>query len=332
MGNPAEETYRYPNKSFFSTCNSRTGTKFVNLLNRAAILLHLAHSSTDILSLSSSRFALVFKPIFPSKDAVRDWLDVLILAVIEGVTEFLPISSTGHMLLAKEFLSYKPDELFLALVQSGAVMAVLLVFTARVRQMVTQWRERETQQFVGKLMAAFMVTAIGGLILKKMNFKLEEDPTPVALATLIGGILILWIEMAVRKKDLRETITWPVALAIGAGQLLAVIFPGLSRSGTAIMLALALGIARSPATEFSFLLGIPTLLSAGALKIYEAIKEEQTNVNWLLIAWGTFIAAATAFIAVKWLLKFVRSHTFNGFGWYRIVLGILILVWVQFGR
>jgi undecaprenyl-diphosphatase len=261
---------------------------------------------------------------------VRDWLDVFILAVIEGVTEFLPISSTGHMLLAKEFLAYKPDELFLAVVQSGAVMAVLLVFTARVRQMITQWRERETQQFVGKLMAAFMVTAIGGLILKKMNFELEEDPTPVALATLIGGILILWIEMAVRKKDLRETITWPVALAIGAGQLLAVVFPGLSRSGTAIMLALALGIARSPATEFSFLLGIPTLLSAGALKIYEAIKEEQTSVNWLLIAWGTFIAAATAFIAVKWLLKFVRSHTFNGFGWYRIVLGVAILLWMQF--
>ena len=262
---------------------------------------------------------------------MRDWLDVFILAVIEGITEFLPISSTGHMLLAKEFLSYKPDELFLAVVQSGAVMAVLLVFTTRVRQMVTQWRERETQQFVGKLMAAFMVTAVGGLILKKMNFELEEDPIPVALATLIGGILILWIEMAVRKKDLRDSITWPVAIAIGAGQLLAVIFPGLSRSGTAIMLALALGIARSPATEFSFLLGIPTLLSAGLLKIYEAIKEEQTSVNWLLIAWGTFIAAVTAFIAVKWLLKFVRSHTFNGFGWYRIVLGIVILLLVQFG-
>src|SRR5688572_12856364 len=135
--------------------------------------------------------------------------------------------------------------------------------------------------------------------------------------------------MAVRKKDLRDSITWPVALAIGAGQLLAVIFPGLSRSGTAIMLALALGIARSPAPEFSFLLGIPTLLSAGVLKIYEAIKDEQTSVNWLLIAWGTFIAAATAFVAVKWLLKFVRSHTFNGFGWYRIVLGIAILLWVQ---
>jgi undecaprenyl-diphosphatase len=262
---------------------------------------------------------------------VREWLDVLILGIVEGVTEFLPISSTGHMLLVKEWLSYKPDELFLAVVQSGAVLAVLIVFTARVRQMVLQWRERETQQFVGKLMAAFMMTAIGGLILKKLDFELPEDPTPVALATLIGGILILWIEMVIRKKDLRDSITWPVAIAIGAGQLLAVVFPGLSRSGTAIMLALALGIARTPATEFSFLLGIPTLLSAGALKIYEALKEHQ-HPNWLLIAWGTFIAAATAFIAVKWLLKFVQSHTFNGFGWYRIVLGILILALVHFAR
>jgi undecaprenyl-diphosphatase len=236
------------------------------------------------------------------------------------------------MLLAKEFLNYKPDDLFLAVVQSGAVLAVLIVFTNRVRQIVLEWRERETQQFVGKLMGAFMLTAIGGLILKKMDFELPEDPTPVALATLIGGVLIIWIEVAIRGKNLRDSITWPVALAIGVGQLLAVIFPGLSRSGTAIMLALALGIARSPATEFSFLLGIPTLLSAGALKIYEALKDEQTSVDWLMVGWGTFVAAATAFVAVKWLLKFIRSHTFNGFGYYRIVLGILILLYMQFGQ
>jgi undecaprenyl-diphosphatase len=236
------------------------------------------------------------------------------------------------MLLAKEFLNYKPDDLFLAVVQSGAVLAVLIVFTNRVRQIVLEWRERETQQFVGKLMGAFMLTAIGGLILKKMDFELPEDPTPVALATLIGGVLIIWIEVAIRGKNLRDSITWPVALAIGVGQLLAVIFPGLSRSGTAIMLALALGIARSPATEFSFLLGIPTLLSAGALKIYEALKDERTSVDWLMVGWGTFVAAATAFVAVKWLLKFIRSHTFNGFGYYRIVLGILILLYMQFGQ
>jgi undecaprenyl-diphosphatase len=262
---------------------------------------------------------------------MREWLDVFILGVIEGVTEFLPISSTGHMLLAKEWLQYKPTELFLAVVQSGAVLAVLTVFAGRVRDICKNWRDKENQQFVFKLAAAFMLTAVGGLILKKLDFELEENPAPVALATLIGGFLILWIEWAIRGKKLSETVTWPVALAVGAGQLLAVIFPGLSRSGTAILMAMAFGIGRRPATEFSFLLGIPTLLSAGALKTFEAIKDQQTDVNWLLIGWGTFVAAVTAFIAVKWLLKFVQSHTFNGFGWYRIILGAAILLLLKFG-
>src|SRR5687768_15847879 len=123
---------------------------------------------------------------------MREWLDVLILGIIEGVTEFLPISSTGHMLLAKEWLQYKPSDLFLAVVQSGAVLAVLLVFTARVRDLCVNWRNPENQQFILKLIAAFMLTAVGGLILKKLDFELPEDPTPVALATLIGGFLILW--------------------------------------------------------------------------------------------------------------------------------------------
>jgi len=262
---------------------------------------------------------------------MREWLDVFILGVIEGVTEFLPISSTGHMLLAKEWLTYKPSELFLAVVQSGAVLAVLMVFAGRVRELCKNWRDKDNQQFVFKLLAAFMLTAVGGLILKKLDFELPENPTPVALATLIGGFLILLIEWAIRGKRLSETVTWPVALAVGAGQLLAVIFPGLSRSGTAILMAMAFGIARGPATEFSFLLGIPTLLSAGALKTYEAIKDQEHSVDWLLIGWGTFIAAVTAFIAVKWLLKFVQSHTFNGFGWYRIILGAAILLLLRFG-
>lgn len=261
---------------------------------------------------------------------MREWLDVLILGIIEGVTEFLPISSTGHMLLAKEWLEYKPSELFLAVVQSGAVLAVLMVFTARVTDLFKNWRAKGNQEFVFKLAGAFLLTAIGGLILKKLDFELEENPKPVALATLIGGILILVIEWSIRGKTLRESITWPVALAVGAGQLLAVIFPGLSRSGTAILMAMAFGIARRPATEFSFLLGIPTLLSAGALKTYEAIKDQQHSVDWMIIGWGTLVAAVTAFIAVKWLLRFVQTHTFNGFGWYRIVLGIAILLWVQF--
>jgi undecaprenyl-diphosphatase len=256
-----------------------------------------------------------------------EWLDVFILAVIEGITEFLPISSTGHMLIVQNWLQHKQSELFLAVVQSGAVLAVLLVFTQRLKQIVFQWREKETQQFVFKLGAAFLVTAAGGLVLKKLDWELPETAVPVALATLIGGILILWIEYAIRGKPLSDSVSWPIAIALGAGQLLAVIFPGLSRSGTTILMALALGVGRRPATEFSFLLGVPTLLSAAALEVASTLlkPEEAGDVNWLMILWGTVVAAITAFAAVKWLLKFVQSHTFVGFGYYRIALGVVIL-------
>lgn len=262
-----------------------------------------------------------------------EWFDVFILALIEGVTEFLPISSTGHMLLAQHWLTHKQSELFLAVVQSGAVLAVLMVFTARVKEMLLKWRERETQQYIAKLAAAFVLTAIGGIILKKMHFHLQKNAVPIALATLIGGIIIIWVESVIRRKNLHEAVTWPVALAIGVAQLLAVIFPGASRSGTTIIMAMALGIARRPATEFSFLLGIPTLLAAAANEILDAIRHPEAAgapVNWGMVAWGTLVAAITAFIAVKWLLRYVQSHTFNPFGWYRIALGLIILAAVRF--
>lgn len=256
-----------------------------------------------------------------------EWFDVLILSLIEGITEFLPISSTGHMLLAQNWLAHKQGELFLAVVQSGAVLAVMAVFTQRVKDMLVGWRNPETQQFIGKLAAAFLLTAAGGLILKKMHFHLEKNPAPIAWATLIGGILILMIERAIRGKPLRESVTWPVAIAIGVAQLIAVIFPGSSRSGTTILMAMAFGIARGPATEFSFLLGIPTLLAAGASEILSALRHPNAAepANWGLIGFGTLVAAITAFIVVKWILRYVQSHTYNPFGWYRIAVGVLIL-------
>lgn len=260
-----------------------------------------------------------------------EWFEVLILGLIEGITEFLPISSTGHMLLADHWLKHKESDVFFAVIQTGAVLAVLLVFTGRVRQMLTQWRNPETRDYILKLLTAFILTAIGGLVLKKLHFKLPKDPMPIALATLIGGILIIWIEYAIRGMPLRETVTWPVAAAIGVGQLLAVVFPGLSRSGTTIMMGLALGIARRPATEFSFLLGIPTLLAAAVVETHSALKHPELtgHVDWGMIGLGTLVAAITAFIVVKWVLRFIQSHTFVGFGWYRIALGILTLVLIK---
>src|SRR5688572_20720482 len=224
-----------------------------------------------------------------------EWLEVFILAVIEGVTEFLPISSTGHMLLVENWLRHVQPQAFFAIVQSGAVLAVLMVFTGRVKEMLTRWREKETQQYVAKLAVAFLLTAIGGLLLKKAGFKLPKNPVPIALATLIGGILILIIEQAIRGKQLRDTVTWPVAIAIGIGQLLAVIFPGLSRSGSTILMALAMGVARPKAAEFSFLLGIPTLLAAGAMKTVSELRGSEENVNWGLVLLGSTVAAITAF-------------------------------------
>lgn len=144
----------------------------------------------------------------------------------------------------------------------------------------------------------------------------------MAWATLIGGILILAIEYSLKGKTLRDEVTWTVAIAIGIGQLLAVVFPGLSRSGSTILMALAMGVSRPKAAEFSFLLGIPTLLAAGAFKI----MTEREPVNWPLLVLGVIVAAITAFAVVKWLLRFVQSHTFNVFGWYRIALGIVILL------
>ena len=258
-----------------------------------------------------------------------EWLVVIILGIIEGITEFLPISSTGHMLLAEHWLPYKQSEVFLAVVQCGAVLAVVTVFAGRVKSLVTKINEPENRDFALKLGTAFLLTAIGGLILKKMDFQLEERPRPVAWATLIGGILIFVIEAAVRKKPLRDTVTWPVAICVGVGQLLAVIFPGLSRSGSTILMALAMGVARPKAAEFSFLLGIPTLLAAGAMKTVSELRGSEGNVNWGLVLLGSAVAAITAFATVKWLLRYVQSHTFAVFGWYRIVLGALILLFVR---
>jgi undecaprenyl-diphosphatase len=256
-----------------------------------------------------------------------DWLAIVVLGVIEGVTEFLPVSSTGHLLIAEHWLPRQSD-LFNVVIQSGAVLAVLAVFTRRVRQLATGWGDPATRDYLFKLAAAFALTAAGGLVLKALNAALPETVTPVAWATLLGGGLILGVERWLRDRPTTAHITWTVALLVGGGQLLAAVFPGASRSGTTILMALALGVSRPAATEFSFLLGIPTLLAAGGLKLVSHVHDHGWDgENWGWLALGTAVSAATAFTVVKWLLRFVQSHTFNGFGWYRIALGVVLLAW-----
>ena len=257
---------------------------------------------------------------------IPGWLTVMVLGVIEGITEFLPVSSTGHLLLAEAFLSPQGD-LFNTVIQSGAVVAVLVVFAGRLRQL---WRDRasaETRAFVAQLAVAFGITGAGGVALKAGDLKLPGSVTPVALATLLGGVLFVVVESALAPRLCRQArpMTLAIAAGMGVAQLLAAVFPGTSRSGATILWALMMGVSRPRAAEFSFLLGVPTLLAAGALQVASHLHRGGP-ADWGAIALGAAVAAVTAFASVSWLLGYVRRHSFAGFGWYRIALGLSLLV------
>lgn len=256
-----------------------------------------------------------------------DWLAVVALGIIEGVTEFLPISSTGHLLLVQSagWLPRQSD-LFNIGIQSGTAVAVAAAFGGRLRELFHRRREAAARGFVLKLAVAFLLTAAGGLLAKRLGFALPREVAPVAWATLLGGVAIILVEWWMRGRPTRSEVTWAVALAIGAAQLFAAIFPGTSRSGTTILVALALGLTRPMAIEFSFLLGVPTLLAAGAYEAAQALQQPaRAETSWGMIALGTVVAALAALVAVRWLLRFIRTHTFMGFGWYRVALGLVIL-------
>jgi len=264
---------------------------------------------------------------------VPDWIAIILLGLIEGVTEFLPVSSTGHLQIAERWLTQQ-SELFDIIVQCGAVLAVIVVFQKRLAGLARDWRQPATQSYLGKLLLAFVLTTIGVLVAEKLGLKVrKEDVAPaawaarVAMATLIGGVLIVAIEFWLRNRKGSDELTWAVAAAVGVAQILAAVYSGTSRSGATILFALALGMARPAATEFSFLLGVPTLLAAGGYKLFKAWKHHELGgENWGLILLGTVVATVTAFVVVKWLLRYVQTHTFVVFGWYRIALGITILL------
>lgn len=256
---------------------------------------------------------------------MSDWLYAALLGIVEGVTEFLPVSSTGHLLIAEHLMGRKYSDLFNTVIQSGAVLAVLAVFTGRVRELLVRWKEPAHMDYLLKLLVAFLITAAGGLTLKKAGLKLPHEITPIAWATFVGGILFVGLEAWLKNRQGKDYVTWTIAFAVAGGQLIAAAFPGASRSGTTILLALALGLSRTAATEFSFLLGIPTLLAAGAKETLDALKSREPHEPWALIALAGAVAAITAFIVVKWLLGYVRSHSFAVFGWYRIVVGAILL-------
>ncbi len=254
------------------------------------------------------------------------------------MTEFIPVSSTGHLLIAEHWLkldeaSFFRSDLFNVVVQCGAVLAVLPLFTGRMAMLV-RWRERASQVLLAKIAVAFVVTGAVGVVLEKRGYELTRNVANVAWALLIGGVLFIVAEMWLRRREQRAEVTWPSALATAIGQLVAAIFPGASRSGSTIIFSLLCGTNRVAATEFSFLVGIPTLLAAGALKTYKAVKHVGGSVsseNWTMLALASIVAAMVSFIAVKWLLRYVQSHTFICFGIYRIVFAVILLLCLHRG-
>jgi len=255
------------------------------------------------------------------------WLVVLILGFIEGLTEFIPVSSTAHLLIAEHLLPRQSD-LFNVVIQGGAVLAVLPLFKDRLK-MLSHLHERASQTFLAKIIVAFFITGVGGYIMKKKGFKLPEELLPVACALLIGGVLFILVETLLRGRKTTDQVSWAVAIAVGFAQLIAAGFPGSSRSGSTILIALILGVARPAATEFSFLVGIPTMLAATAYMLFESFHHPVAGApheDWAMLALGSVVAAIVSFIAVKWLLRFVQTHTFVGFGIYRIIAGVLLLL------
>ncbi len=256
-----------------------------------------------------------------------NWFEAILLGLIEGLTEFIPVSSTGHLLIAERWLGHRPDW-FTVFIQVGAALALLPLFWNKLIGLIRNFSGHAERDYLLKLMTAFSLTAVGGLALAKMNFKLPETVGPVAWATLIGGFGILGIEQWKKGAPTSPHLTWDIVIACGLAQLVAAIFPGTSRSGATIMIAIALGLARSEAAEFSFILGMITLTAAGGYKLIGAWRHGEIVATSLTdVAVGFAAAAISAFLVVRWLLRFVREHSFNGFAIYRIMVGALLLWW-----
>jgi undecaprenyl-diphosphatase len=256
-------------------------------------------------------------------------LKALILGIVEGLTEFLPVSSTGHLILAGDLLSFNNErgKLFEIVIQSGAILAVCWEYRARIASTLSGLTsEPRAQRLTLNLAIAFMPAAVIGLLLgSRIKESLFNAPT-VAAAFIIGAFIILWAEKREHCVTINsvDEITPATALKIGFAQALALI-PGTSRSGATIIGGLFFGLSRRAATEFSFFLAIPTLLAATAYQLY---KERALLVASDLGMWIVGFAAAfvSAFLCVRWLLRFIASHDFTPFAWYRIAFGCMVLL------
>ncbi len=257
-------------------------------------------------------------------------LQVVLLGIIEGITEFLPISSTGHLLIAEHWLGRRSD-LFNVAIQAGAILAVVIIYWRRLLDLAVNFARTENRGYVYKLAAAVAITVVGGFIAKRMGLELPDTIAPVAWALILGGLAIFAIEAYAKRLPPSDALTWKVAFWVGIGQILAAVFPGTSRSAATIFAAMLAGMRSRPAAaEFSFLVGIPTMFAATAYEAFDLYQSGKiTDENWTELGIGFVVSAVVAFIAVKWLLRYVQTHSFNPFGWYRIALGLVLVAAVD---
>jgi undecaprenyl-diphosphatase len=266
---------------------------------------------------------------------VNDVITAIILGIVEGVTEFLPVSSTGHLILASALLGYNSDywALFNIVIQLGAILAIVVLYW-RTFWAVLQGLLRfdpTSVRFVRNLLVAFLPAAVIGVALHKQIEKLLGSPLTVAVALIVGGIAIIGIERTVKEGRIKGVAEIPLPKVVGIGfiQCLAMI-PGVSRSGATILGALSLGVERRTAAEFSFFLAIPTMLGATVLELVTKRHElmAANSVGFGLIGVGFVVAFVVALLVVRWFVGLVGRTGFSPFGWYRIAVGALALVFL----
>lgn len=257
-------------------------------------------------------------------------LEALILGLVEGLTEFIPVSSTGHLLLVQNWLQFTGEKAnaFIIFIQLGAILAVLWLYRAKLFSVAIAWpRDAQARRLILNLILGTLPAVVIGLPTENWIETYLFKPVPVALAFLVGGVAILLIEAWPKKVTVATVDDIPLTKALGVGliQVLAILFPGLSRAGATIMGGLGLGLSRTAATEFSFFLAIPALLGAALVKLVDA-RDVLSVADLPLFGVGFFMAFATALVVIRMLVAFVSHRSFVPFAWYRIILGVSLLV------
>ena len=267
-------------------------------------------------------------------------LKAVLFGIVEGITEWLPISSTGHMILVDQFvhLNVSADfyKMFEVVIQLGSIMAVVVLFWNKLwpfhmKNEKPAWKDGALSMWL-KIIVAVIPAAIIGVLFDDKIDELFYHPVPVAIALIVVGVLFIVVEtiMKGKKPSIRNIgqITYKAAVIIGLFQVLAAVFPGTSRSGATIIGALLIGVSRATAAEFTFFLAVPVMFGASLLKVikYIAAGVAMTGSELVILVIGTLVAFIVSVFVIKFLMSYIKKHDFKVFGWYRIVLGILVLL------